>query len=81
MFLCWRCSMISFSSLLTYLLYIFEKIYIKNKILMCIFIFPVIVDGFLQFFKIKMSNNIKRALMGFLFGIGYISIYINFFLI
>ncbi|MFI3201648.1 MAG: DUF2085 domain-containing protein [Eubacteriales bacterium] len=70
--LCWRCTMVIVSILfVTFLLEVFSipKIYIFN-ITCIVMLFPMIIDGGVQYLGIKNSTNFRRALTGFFFGCG-----------
>ncbi len=71
-FLCWRCTMATLGIILALIFMIdlysllTKKFYIESTLL-CL---PMIVDGFLQYFFGINSTNLRRAITGFLFGIG-----------
>lgn len=68
--LCWRCLMVTFGFFSSYL---FHRFYYFNMNIIFIFLLmvPMILDGILQYFFYKESTNLRRAISGFLFGIGY----------
>lgn len=51
-----------------------------NKHTNIIFIFPLIVDGLIQYKFDYISNNTKRLITGILFGVSFINILKNIFL-
>ena len=66
---CCRCMGIWLGSILAALLWLFNiiiPIYIT-----LVFLFPMIIDGILQYKLTIMSTNARRILTGLLFGIGY----------
>jgi len=72
--LCSRCFAIyaSFSISLIFLPLLKNKKYI---VLLCFLFLPLIVDGILQYYNIKESDNFSRVLSGALFGIASSIIY------
>lgn len=68
--LCWRCLMVTFGFFSSYLVYRFYYFNI-NIIYTFLLMIPMILDGSLQYFLKKESTNLKRAITGFVFGIGY----------
>ena len=72
--LCSRCFAIyaSFSISLIFLPLLKNRKYI---VLLCFLFLPLIVDGVLQYYNIKESDNVSRVLSGVLFGIASSMIY------
>lgn len=66
---CYRCTGIIlggiFATLLKYL-----NMSIQSYLLLFVFIAPCAIDGIIQKFNILESNNTRRLITGFLFGIG-----------
>ena len=75
--ICARCTGILIGEILGIILIIFKCI---PKIFICIIsLFPLIVDGSIQYFKSIESNNTRRFITGLLFGISTIQIIYHFF--
>lgn len=55
-----------------------SKAFIFDKKI-CILRFPLILDGTIQHFTSYNSNNLKRVLTGFLYGIAFMSLITKFF--
>ena len=72
--LCSRCFAIyaSFSISLIFLPLLKNK---KHIVLLCFLFLPLILDGLLQYYNIRESNNFNRLLSGALFGIASSIIY------
>lgn len=74
--LCWRCSMVILGVIFS--ISIVEKlnITIPSWGMVCggVLLFPMLVDGVLQYFINIQSTNFRRAVTGFLFGVGITSI-------
>lgn len=72
--LCWRCTTVMiFSTVTTIILYYIDiSVIMSNSftIIGGVLVFPMIVDGVLQYIGMQDSTNVKRALTGSLFGIG-----------
>lgn len=68
--LCWRCTMLALGSFISYLFHKYFYFHVKF-ILIPLLMLPMILDGSLQYFFKKESTNIRRAITGFAFGIGY----------
>ena len=47
----------------------------RHFVLLCLLFLPLLLDGLLQFYNIKESDNFRRALSGALFGIAASGIY------
>lgn len=75
--LCARCTGIAVGYFISFLLIMFK---LNLPIWICLlFIFPMIVDGGLQFLFEIMSNNARRFITGLFFGVGTIQIMKNVF--
>lgn len=73
--LCTRCTGIAVGYFGAFLMAIFQ---LTIPIWICLlFIFPLIIDGGLQFLFSIMSNNIRRFITGLFFGIGSIQLIVN----
>ena len=70
---CARCSGIIFGVLIGIPFSILVPI--ENFYLMVILWIPMIIDGLMQKHTLYMSNNMKRLMTGFIFGFGYIYIF------
>ena len=70
--LCWRCSMVIVGIIVTLIAIQLKQTFIWGITLM----FPMIIDGNLQYLKGIPSTNLRRAMTGFLFGVG-VTIIIN----
>lgn len=72
--LCWRCtSVIIFAIITTTIVYSFEKnkfLNINLAILAVLSLFPMMIDGTLQYLFKRESTNLRRIITGSLFGIG-----------
>lgn len=79
--LCWRCSMVIVGIIITLISIKSERISIPQKSIIggIVLMFPMIIDGSLQYLKRIPSTNLRRAITGFLFGVG-ITIIINIIL-
>ena len=79
--LCWRCTMVMFFSIITTIIlcYLDLSLFLFNnfRLIGVILIIPMILDGGMQYFIKRDSNNFRRAITGALFGIG-IAIITNF---
>lgn len=69
---CWRCSGVYLAFLVMAILRLAGIIHCRNSgflmgITLCI---PMSIDGGIQYFFKVSSNNIRRGLTGFLFGVG-----------
>ncbi len=76
--LCWRCSMVIVGIIVTLIAIQLKQTFIlqKNIIWGITLMFPMIIDGNLQYLKGIPSTNLRRAMTGFLFGVG-VTIIIN----
>ena len=73
--LCARCTGIFIGNLIAIFAWII-KVRINLKI--CVLLILIMAcDGFLQLFKIKKSNNVRRLITGILAGVGYIFMLVN----
>ena len=72
--LCSRCFAIytSFSISLVFLPLLKNR---RHIVLLCFLFLPIILDGFLQYYNIKESNNFNRVLSGLMFGTASSAIY------
>lgn len=77
--ICARCTGV----LIGCILGLFGFIWFKeiNWVIEVLLMVPMVVDGYLQYFKNIMSNNKRRFITGLLFGITFIRIFIYPFII
>lgn len=73
---CARCTGIIIGYIAAIVISIFD---INIKSIICLlFILPIAIDGTIQYLTKYESNNIKRLLTGFLSGLGFITLIMNF---
>ncbi|MCR1952211.1 DUF2085 domain-containing protein [Clostridium sp. DSM 100503] len=72
--ICARCTGELLGIILSIFLY---KIYSLEILVNIFFILPMLIDGFFQLLTKYESNNIKRVIIGILFGYGFFNLFLN----
>lgn len=72
---CARCTGAFIGYLIGGITYFFFNIPVFISLIFCLILF---IDWFLQYLKIKQSNNFRRIITGILCGFGLIQIYLKF---
>ncbi|WP_458455685.1 DUF2085 domain-containing protein [Methanobrevibacter sp.] len=72
---CSRCTGIYIGFFISILFKYLKLFSLPNNFLICfILTFPLLLDGFTQFFKLRESNNRLRLITGLMFGLSYLFI-------
>lgn len=73
--ICARCTGIFIGQIIGFIFILFG--FGINLLWSILLIIPMAIDGTIQLIKIKQSNNIRRAITGFIAGIAYINLLFN----
>lgn len=75
--ICARCTGIVFSTMIGYVIYFIRRSKLICGVILCI---PMIIDGGIQYLRIRESTNLRRFLTGVLGGIGLAIIRLNIYI-
>ena len=77
--ICARCTGILVGYICALFLLIFDVII--SPAMSLLMLFPLVIDGSIQLFFLIMSNNVRRFITGIFYGIGFIQIIANIFVL